>query len=181
MHVESKPRARERVREQETGAMCSGATSSVRSRRRSTRRRARPSLVKPAALTSPGLDPSVAAPRSLSSRPRLFLLTPRGPPDSRASCTAGRLSRLRATRPDLDWLVARRPRPLAAREAVDMARNGLDNALLDISSILGNALGAGLALQCTYTQTALANQNVSSAQVIHVGSNQQAIGAWFRA
>ena len=58
---------------------------------------------------------------------------------------------------------------------------GLDNDLLDISSILGNALGAGLALQCTYTQTALANQNVSSAQVIHVGSNQQAIGAWFRA
>jgi 3-oxoacyl-(acyl-carrier-protein) synthase len=60
-------------------------------------------------------------------------------------------------------------------------QQGLGDTGQDLSSILGNALGADLALQCAYAQTALATQRVTQAQVLHVGSNQQAIGAWFRA
>lgn len=60
-------------------------------------------------------------------------------------------------------------------------QHGLNDDGLDLSNVLGNALGAGLALQCAYARTALTNGDVAQAQVFHVGTNQQAIGAWFRA
>ena len=60
-------------------------------------------------------------------------------------------------------------------------QHGLNDDGLDLSYVLGNALGAGLALQCAYARTALTNGDVAQAQVFHVGTNQQAIGAWFRA
>lgn len=51
----------------------------------------------------------------------------------------------------------------------------------DLTGHLGNTLGAALALQCAYAHAALSQQEHQEIQVLHVGTNQQAIGAWFRA
>lgn len=52
---------------------------------------------------------------------------------------------------------------------------------IDLTTQLGNTLGAALALQCAYGHACLSQGQRREVQVLHVGTNQQAIGAWFRA
>jgi hypothetical protein len=53
-----------------------------------------------------------------------------------------------------------------------------DTPALDPHQVIGDTLGAALALQCALAY-ALLEEDYENAHVLHAGANQQAIGAWF--